>query len=111
MQSSNCSVISLTDTELIGLVACANHRILFIAPGLSLPVAQALAHQWEKLGAGAVQVVLDTDPEVCRLGLGDIEALKLLQSTAERLRSRIHQQQGLRIGVVITDETTTIYSP
>ena len=38
-------------------------------------------------------------------------ALELLYKTAEQVRGRIYQQQGLRVGVVITDETTTVYSP
>jgi hypothetical protein len=35
----------------------------------------------------------------------------MLHETAERLGGRIHQQPGLRVGVIVTDETTTIYSP
>ena len=35
-----CSVISLTDTELMALVRCATHRLAIIAPGLSEPVAR-----------------------------------------------------------------------
>jgi hypothetical protein len=45
------------------------------------------------------------------LGLGDLAALQLLQGAAERMGCRIHQQQGLRVGVIVTDETTTVYSP
>jgi hypothetical protein len=43
--------------------------------------------------------------------LGDLTALQILQETAERIGGRIHQQQGLRVGVIVTDETTTVYSP
>jgi hypothetical protein len=56
-------------------------------------------------------VVLDPDPEVCRLGLGDLGALQILQEVAQRMGSQIHQQKGLRVGVIVTDETTTVYSP
>jgi hypothetical protein len=45
------------------------------------------------------------------MGYGDVEALKLLHETAEQLGTKIHQQQGLRIAVVVTDETTAIFSP
>ena len=45
------------------------------------------------------------------MGYGDVAALKLLQDAAEQLRTKIHQQPGLRIGVVVTDETTAIFSP
>jgi hypothetical protein len=82
-----------------------------VAPGLSESVAKAIVKKWHELGRDAVLVVLDLDPEVCRLGLGDLSALQILQETAERLGCRIHQQPGLRVGVIVTDETTTVYSP
>jgi hypothetical protein len=111
MSTPQCSVISLTDTELIALVQCARRRLVVIAPGLSQQAAKALARKWQELGGDSVQVVLDPDPEVCRLGFGDLAALQLLHETAEQMRTRIHQQQGLRIGVIVTDETTAIFSP
>lgn len=95
----------------MALVRCATRRLVVIAPGLSAPVAKALAEMWRALGPKSVQVVLDSDPEVCRLGLGDVTALEVLRSTAEELGTSIQQQHGLRVGVIITDETTTIFSP
>lgn len=105
------AVVSLRDIELEGQISCARRRLVVIAPGLSESVAKAIIKKWHELGRDAVQVVLDPDPEVCRLGLGDLAALQLLHETAEQIRGRIHQQQGLRVGVVVTDETTTVYSP
>jgi len=35
----------------------------------------------------------------------------MFHETAVELGCRIHQQQGLRVGVIISDETTTVYSP
>jgi hypothetical protein len=106
-----CAVVSLRDIELEGQVSCARRWLVVIAPGLSEAVAKAIVKKWQELGHDAVQIVLDPDPEVCRLGLGDLAALQMLQETAKRLGGRIHQQQGLRVGIVVTDETTTVYSP
>jgi hypothetical protein len=106
-----CSVISFTDTELMALIHGAMRRLVVIAPGLSESVAKALIERWHALGPTGVHVVLDPDPEVCRLGYGELTALTLLQAEAERIGSTIHQQQGLRIGVVVTDETTAIFAP
>ena len=92
-------------------MSCARRRLVVIAPGLSESVAKTIVKKWHQLGRDAVQVVLDPDPEVCRLGLGDLAALQILQETAERIGGRIHQQKGLRVGVIVTDETTTVYSP
>jgi len=105
------AVVSLPDIELEGQVSCTQRRLVVIAPGLSESVAKAIVKKWHELGRDAVLVVLDPDPEVCRLGLGDLAALKMLHETAERIGGRIHQQQGLRVGVIVTDETTTVYSP
>jgi hypothetical protein len=109
--SPPCAVVSLPDIELVGQVSCAKKRLIVIAPGLSESVAKAIVQKWQELGPDAVQVVLDPDPEVCRLGLGELAALAILHEAAGHLGRQIHQQQGLRVGVVITDETTTVYSP
>lgn len=106
-----CAVVSLRDVELEAQVNCARQRLLVIAPGLSESVAKAVVKKWHELGREGVQLVVDTDPEVCRLGFGDLTALQMLYETAERLGGRIYQQKGLRVGVVVTDETTTVYSP
>jgi hypothetical protein len=106
-----CSVTSFTDADLMGLIHGAMHRLVVIAPGLSESVAKALIERWQALGPTGVHVVLDPDPEVCRLGYGELAALTLLQAEAKRIGSAIHQQQGLRIGVVVTDETTAIFAP
>ena len=106
-----CSIISLPDIDLESQISCAKQRVVIIAPGLSESVAKVLVAKWSELGRDGVQVVLDPDPEVCRLGFGDLEALSLLHTTATRFGTQIHQQPGLRVGVIITDETTTIFSP
>jgi hypothetical protein len=109
--SESYAVVSLPDIELEAQIRCARRRLVVVAPGLSESVARAVVDQWRRLGPNAVQVVLDLDPEVCRLGLGDLAALQQLQEAAEQMGLRIHQQQGLRVGVIVTDETTTVYSP
>ena len=109
--SQPCAIVSLRDVELEGQISCAQRRLVVIAPGLSESVAKTIVKKWHELGRDAVQLVLDPNPEVCRLGLGDLAALQLLHKTAEQIGERIYQQRGLRIGVIVTDETTTVYSP
>jgi hypothetical protein len=87
----------------MALIHGAMRRLVVIAPGLSEPVAKALIERWHALGPTGVHVVLDPDPEVCRLGYGELTALTLPQAEAERIGSTIHQQRGLRIGAVVTD--------
>jgi len=56
-------------------------------------------------------VILDVDPEVCRLGYGTIEGLKSIKETAHEVCGVLCQQPGIRIGILIADDTTLIYSP
>lgn len=109
--SPPCAIVSLPDISIERQISCAKQRLVVIAPGLSISVAKVIAEKWKILGKDAVCVVLDPDPEVCRLGLGDLEALKILHEAATSQGTRILQQRGLRVGVIITVETTTIFSP
>ncbi|MEX2212627.1 MAG: hypothetical protein WD768_00770, partial [Phycisphaeraceae bacterium] len=87
------------------------HRLIVVAPGLHYRVAKTLAERWKLLGPLAVSITLDVDPEVCRLGFGDIEAVKLLESTARNMCTLLTTHPGIRIGVIIADDETLIYAP
>jgi hypothetical protein len=104
-------VVSQPDISILGQINCARRRLLVVSPGLTEEVAQAVAAKWIELGRDAVQVVLDPDPDICRLGYGDLSALELLHRTAAELRTTVLEQSGIRIGIVLTDETTTIFAP
>jgi hypothetical protein len=54
-----------------------------------------------------MKVILDSDPEVYRLGFGDQEALSTIR--AKNLFD-LREQPGVRIGVVISDDTTMVLS-
>ena len=109
--STGPSIVNSDDSRLISLIDAAQERVVFVAPGASEPVAQALAQKWLQLGPQAVQVVLDVDPEVCRLGYGTLEGLKLLRECASSMQNLVCHHPGIRIGLLIADETTLVYSP
>lgn len=104
-------VVSQPDLSILGQINCARKRLLVVAPGLTEEVAHAVASKWVELGKDAVRVVLDPDPDICRLGYGDLSALQLLHRTAAELGTTVLKQGGIRIGIVLTDETTTIFAP
>lgn len=108
---SRAEVISLDDSQLIELLRTAQRKIFFAGPGMSLPVAQALCEQWPEIGAESVSVLLDIDPETCRLGYGSIDAVSLLNEVALKMGRAIHHRPGMRIGLLICDETTIVFSP
>lgn len=101
---------NVDDDELVKLISNASRRVMFVAPGLRKVVADALALKLQKL-RGKVTVVLDVDAEVCRFGYGDEQGLVTIKDAAEKAGTRLHHQQGVRIGLLIADDTTIIYSP
>jgi hypothetical protein len=111
MSETTSGVINIDDEQIIAAVGAASSRLIIVAAGLSRAVAEAVAAKWRYLGPAAVKVVLDVDPEVCRLGYGELAAIELLQQAAQDVGASLHHQQGIRICVVITDEATIVYAP
>jgi len=95
------------DRSMASLIANANQRVILAAPGIRNETARALVAAFDRLGPGRVEAIVDADPSVFRLGYGDIEALKLIQSSALRVR----EAPGIRIGILITDEEAWAFAP
>lgn len=104
---------SVDDTVLRSVIDNAQRRLVFVAPGLRPPVADAICKAMDRLPAEAVHLVFDVDAEVCRLGYGDkdFKGMEMLQTCAAKHGLTVNHQPGIRIGLVIADETTLIYSP
>lgn len=109
--TTSSTITNADDRRLSGLINGAQSRVVFAAPGASDDVADALAEAWRRLGRGGCTVILDADPEVCRLGYGTIAALKLLRESATAAESLVCHQPGLRIGLLIADDRTLVFSP
>lgn len=101
----------LPDDLVIAHLNRASESIRFVGPGLSAPVAKVLTERWLELGPGAVEVVIDSDSDVCRLGFGDGEAVKALFKTAQELDRVVHRIAGIRLCVLDIDGERLIYSP
>jgi len=108
---SDRAITIANDATLSELIEAAHRRIVILAPALSSAVAAVVAKKWRELGASAVSVVLDVDPEVYRLGYGDFAALEMLESIAAELGTTLNRQPGIRLGLVIADDETMVYSP
>ncbi|TAK27433.1 MAG: hypothetical protein EPO40_17595 [Myxococcaceae bacterium] len=96
-----------SDENLVQMVASARQRLVFVAPGLRLPVAEAILRAARDRPSLQVVVIVDVDPEVCRFGYGQVEAIEKLVGG---LKS-VLMQPGLRIGLLISDDVTLVYSP
>src|ERR1035441_2197137 len=93
-----------SDEAISLMISAAKERLVLVAPGLSKEVALALANRIKSDGGPSVlSVIMEIDPEVCRLGFGDIEAIDLLRPALESRRLAIQMQKGVRIGLVVAD--------
>ncbi len=106
------SFTNADDQRLIALIQSARQRLVVAAPGISTPVGKALAQVIDSLLAPSqLVVILDVDPEVCRLGFGTIEGLEAVQRALAARQLQLQSADGLRIGLLISDDQTLIYSP
>ena len=99
------------DRQLIGLITAAAKRLVIVAPAFSKGVAEAIALRMDDLPSLSLTVILDPDPEVYRMGYGEVESLEILRKGAAEASFRLREQSGVRIGLIISDEKTLIYSP
>lgn len=102
---------SVNDEFLAQLIGEARQRIVYIAPGLHLPVANAIARRFSELGNLDLTLVLDASEDVCRIGFGEIAAVALLHKLSEQAGFYIRNHPGLRIGALIVDDRTVIWAP
>lgn len=109
---SNGPVIAAATPEVLcAVIRSAASRLVVVAPAVSTPVAEAICERWRVLGPHSVAITVDVDPEVYRLGYGDIEGLQRLETTGAALGGMLQRHIGVRIGVVIADDRVLVYSP
>jgi hypothetical protein len=111
MKANSPAIILVDERHIIEVIKAARRRVLYMAPGLTKSIAAAIEDAFSRLRAQDVSVILDVDPEVCRLGYGTIEGLTYMQRVAAKSETLICHQKGVRIGLLISDDTTLIYSP
>jgi hypothetical protein len=95
----------------VASIAGTIQTLVYVAPGITKPVVDALAERLDSQNDLQCTLILDLDPEVYRLGYGTEEGLIALQALAIRHHLELRQQEGIRIGLLITDGETVLYSP
>lgn len=101
----------VNDTVLIESINAARRKIVYVAPGISQRVADALGKRFKELERLSITLIIDVDPEVYRMGYGDPEGLEMIKEFADKHLLELRQQPGVRIGLLISDEQTLIYAP
>jgi len=101
---------AVDDAWLANGIAGAVRQIVFAAPGLGLATAHALIAAMRR-DVVSITIILDADPDACRIGYGDAAALEELYRAAGQQQFPLRRQPGLRIGLLIVDERIAIWSP
>lgn len=76
-----------------------------------MPVADALAAALRRLDKDAVNIIVDTRPDVFRLGYGTLEALEHLNQVANERGTLVCHQDGVQVGVLLVDDLLAVYAP
>lgn len=101
----------VNDASMIDLISRALNRIVLIAPGVSTHVATALGESFNDVERISITVIIDPDEDVCRLGYGDADGLKQLYAFSQKTGFALMAQPGLRLGILLVDDLTLIWSP
>lgn len=101
----------VNDDVLVTAIDRSRHRMAYIAPGISEPVVVAIGRLFERADPPAVTVIIDSDPEVCRLGYGTVAGLERLQELVARHQFGIRHQAGLRVALLASDDDLLVYAP
>ncbi|GIZ51104.1 hypothetical protein NCCP691_11180 [Noviherbaspirillum aridicola] len=99
------------DETLCAAIRATRQTLVYVAPGITEPVVDAISECLKTRPHLLVTAIIDLDPEVYRLGYGTEEGLKALQKLAGLQQFALRQQEGLRVGLLVTDERTLVYAP
>lgn len=97
----------LDEPLLEALIMNAERTIVYAAPSISICVANAISRKRREKSNVSIDIVIDPGADPLRLGFGEIGGLKMLQNDGIDIRC----QPGLRIGVVIVDDHSWIFTP
>lgn len=97
----------LTDAMLVDIISNAHQRIVYLAPGIWYSVAQAISGYQKQNSAGVLEIILDPDPQIYRLGYGELNAIKHLDADGIHFRKCL----GIRVGLLIADKESWFFTP
>ncbi|WPC04717.1 hypothetical protein SBP02_18470 [Pseudomonas benzenivorans] len=101
----------VNDDTLCDAIEQCQQQLVYVAPGITRPVVEAMQQQLARSLSLQVTLIVDIDPEVYRLGYGTMEGLQALQALVKESHLELRKQAGLRIGLLICDGRTLVYSP
>lgn len=98
---------SLDSRKIADFIRTAKQFVSYAGPGLQNEPAAALAEVAGRLGPSAVDLCIDLDERVIRMGYGTIEGVKKVRDVGVHVRS----SSGLRTGLIIVDDAGYYFTP
>ncbi|MEO7938508.1 MAG: hypothetical protein ABIR55_07785, partial [Burkholderiaceae bacterium] len=102
---------SIQDEDVVRRIQDAKTRLVYVAPGVSVAIVEALQAHLTNALCAQFMIVLDGDEECCRLGYCDAPALEKLNTAAANAAIPIRRQAGLRLGLLMADDEVLIWTP
>ena len=102
---------SINEEDVARSINNASRRLVYVAPGVSEIVTEALMVCMERCTIDQIMIVLDADEETCRLGYCNAASLKKLTEAATKREITVRRQPGLRIGLLMADDEVLIWTP
>lgn len=102
---------AVNESVLAEAIGRCRSRMVYIAPGVTEVIVEAMKKLLQRPKSPPMTVIIDADPEVCRLGYGTVDGLKALQALAAASMIPIRYQPGLRIGLLVHDDDMLVYAP
>ncbi len=100
-----------SEQSLIDTIRGARASITFVGPGMTVGLARAISETLQQRPAIELTLTVDLDPEVCRLGFGEILAVELLHGLAAQRPDVLRQQSGIRLCALTVDDNTIVFPP
>jgi len=98
---------TLTSGDMVRIISSAEASVFYAAPGLPTAVADAIVTSAKRIGSDLVNVCIDFDERVLRMGFGELEAVKKLHVSGIQLQS----SPNLRIGLLAVDDNGFVFMP
>ena len=110
MTAPPLSILSIDEAFVRRRMAEVRSRLVYIAPGVTKTVAEGLIEASRRQDV-SLTVVVDPDEDVYRIGYGDPDGLKLLHEAIDGGALRIMKLPGLRIGLLVADDSLLFWAP
>ena len=99
--------MTVNERFICDLINHARMKVVYVAPSVSKNIVDSIMQFTQINSTDTVEMIIDSDPNVCRFGYGDIDAVEMLFKNGIIIR----KCKGIRIGIIICDDNAFIYSP